>query len=180
MAFPVVVGLSQAGKEQLIEERSAEIRTLLGNGIAICLPDVRGTGETCPDFSRTPQSEATAISAFELMLGQTLFGARLRDLLGVLRYLSTRGDIVSQNMVIWGDSFAPTNPRDVADSLVDDEETPHQSEPLGGLLALFRGLCLDEVRIVVARGMIANYQSVLGDRFCYIPHDAIVPGAGGG
>lgn len=33
------------------------------------------------------------------------------------------------------------------------------------------------MRAVVARGMIAGYQSVLRDRFCYIPYDAIVPGA---
>jgi hypothetical protein len=79
-------------------------------------------------------------------------------------------------MAIWGESFAPTHPRDLADPLIDDGETPYQSEPLGGLLALFGGLYLDEIRIVVARGMIAGYQSVLGDRFCYIPHDVIVPG----
>jgi hypothetical protein len=45
------------------------------------------------------------------------------------------------------------------------------------LLALFGALYEDSVHSVVARRTLAGYQSVLRDRFCYIPHDAIVPGA---
>jgi len=173
---PVVVAVSQGGKRKFLSERSEEIAALLKAGIAVCLPDVRGTGETSPGDSRKRQSEATAISGTELMLGGTLLGARLRDLRSVLRYLRTRcrGDAC---FGLWGDSFAPTNPPNFSDPLIGEGESPHQSEPLGGLLALFGALYENDVCAVVMRGMIAGYQSVIRDGFCYIPHDVIVPGA---
>ncbi|MCZ6677379.1 MAG: acetylxylan esterase [Candidatus Poribacteria bacterium] len=182
--LPLVVGLSQHGKEQFMRERAAEIAEVLEKGAAVCLPDVRGTGETSPNGSRERQSEATSISATELMLGQTLLGSRLRDLRSVFRYLRKRDDLDSQRLALWGDSFAPTNPTDLVDPLIPGRysrssvagESPHQSEPLGGLLALF-GALYEEAHVVVARGTIAGYQSVLRNQFCYIPHDAIVPGA---
>ena len=175
--FPVVVALAQEGKDRFLKERSEEIAELLRNDIAVFLPDVRGTGETSPNSSRERQSEATSIAATELMLGQTLLGSRLRDLRSVLQYLRTRSELDTQRIALWGDSFAPTNPPHFSDPLIDDGDSPHQSEPLGGLLALFGALYEENIRAVVARGMIAGYQSVLRDRFCYIPYDAIVPGA---
>jgi len=176
-AFPIVVALSQEGGGKFLSERTEEISTLLTEGVALCLPDVRGTGETSPNASRERQSEATAISATEWMLGQTLLGARLRDVRSVLRYLRTRSEVDTQRIALWGDSFAPTNYPDFSDPLIGEGESPHQSEPLGGLLALFGALYEDDVCAVVARRTIAGYQSVLRDRFCYVPHDAIVPGA---
>ena len=174
---PVVVALAQGAKGKFLKGRSEEIAELLNKGIAVYLPDVRGTGETKPDSSREHQSEATSISATEWMLGQTLLGSRLRDVRSVLRYLHTRSEVDVQSMALWGDSFAPTNSPDFSDPLIDEGESPHQSEPLGGMLALFGALYEESVRAIVARGMIAGYGSVLRDRFCYVPHDAIVPGA---
>jgi len=175
--FSVVVALAQEGKDRFLKERSEEIAELLSNGIAVYLPDVRGTGETSPNSSRGRQSEATSISATELMLGQTLLGSRLRDLRSVLRYLRTRSEVDVQRIALWGDSFAPTNPPNFSDPLIDESESPHQSEPLGGLLALFGALYEENICAVVARRTLAGYQSVLRDRFCYVPYDAIVPGA---
>jgi hypothetical protein len=172
----IVVGLAQAGKEKFLTERAGEISALLKNGVAVCLPDVRGTGETAPAGSRGRQSEATAISATELMLGGTLLGARLRDVRAVLKYLRTRRRGEGR-FGLWGESFSPTNPLSFADPLIDGDESPHQSEPLGGLLALFGGLYEDDICAAAARGMIAGYQSVLRNRFCYLPHDVVVPGA---
>jgi len=174
---PAVVALAQGAKGKFLKGRSEEIAELLNKGIAVYLPDVRGTGETKPDSSRERQSEATSISATEWMLGQTLLGSRLRDVRSVLRYLHTRSEVDVQSMALWGDSFAPTNSPDFSDPLIDEGESPHQSEPLGGMLALFGALYEESVRVIVARGMIAGYGSVLRDRFCYVPHDAIVPGA---
>ncbi|MFQ6040596.1 MAG: hypothetical protein ACE5PV_07045 [Candidatus Poribacteria bacterium] len=175
--LPVVVALAQEGKDGFLRERSEEISELLNRDIAVCLPDVRGTGETSPNDSRERQSESTYISATELMLGQTLLGSRLRDVRSVLRYLRTRSELNAQKIALWGDSFAPTNPPNFSDPLIGEEYSPHQSEPLGGLLALFGALYEEDVCAVVARGMLAGYQSVLCDRFCYVPHDVIVPGA---
>jgi hypothetical protein len=173
---PVVVGVSQEGKGRFRDECTGEIAALLTNGVAVCLPDVRGTGETRPDGSRARQSGATSLSATELMLGGTMLGARLRDLRSVLRYLRTRREVTGQ-VALWGESFAPTNPAGFADPLMDGEEQPAQSEPLGGLLTLFGALYEDGVCAAVARGTLAGYQSLLRDRHCYVPHDAVVPGA---
>jgi hypothetical protein len=42
--FPVVLALAQNGKEAFLSKRGAELATLLGRGVAVCLADVRGTG----------------------------------------------------------------------------------------------------------------------------------------
>ncbi len=175
--IPVVVALAQEGKDRFLKERGADIAGLLRKGIAVYLTDVRGTGETSSGSSREYQSEATSISATELMLGQTLLGSQLRDVRSVLRYLRTRSELDVQRTALWGDSFARANPTDFGDPLIGEDESPHQSAPLGGLLALLGALYEDDVCSVVARGMIAGYQSVLRDIFCYVPYDAIVPGA---
>jgi hypothetical protein len=191
----VVVAFSQQGKEHFLRERAGEIAALVAGGVTVCLPDLRGTGETCPPVSRELRGEATAISATEWMLGQTLLGSRLRDLRSVLRYLRTRPDADAARFALWGDSFAPMNlagdrrPTGFPDPLLGEEEPPGrqadgrptdtvvQSEPLGGLLALFGALVEDGIAAVAVRGSLAGYLSVLGDAYCYVPHDAIVPGA---
>jgi dienelactone hydrolase len=173
----VVVAFAQHGTEWFLRERAGEIAALVAGGAAVCLPDLRGTGETAPVGARGFQSEATAHSATEWMLGQTSLGSRLRDLRSVLRYLRTRPDADPARFALWGDSFAPVNPPGFPDPLLGEEEPPAQSEPLGGLLALFGALFEEGTAAVVARGTQAGYQSVLGDAYCYVPHDAIVPGA---
>jgi dienelactone hydrolase len=173
----VVVAFSQQGKAPFLHERAGEIATLVEGGAAVCLPDLRGTGETCASVSREPRGGATAISATEWMLGQTLLGSRLRDLRSVRRYLRTRPDTDAARFALWGDSFAPANAPGFPDPLLGEEEPPGQSEPLGGLLALFGALYEDGIAAVAVRGNLAGYLSVLGDSYCYVPHDAIVPGA---
>ena len=174
---PVVISLSQFGGTQFLHEHAAAITALLAGGVAVCLPDVRGTGETSPGGARDRQTEATSLSATELMLGGTLLGARLRDLRAVLAYLRTRADVDFARVALWGDSFAPVNPPGFTDPLIGEGVPPHQSEPLGGLLALFGALFEPDVKAVLARGLFAGFYSLLGDVFCYVPHDAVVPGA---
>ena len=111
------------------------------------------------------------------MLGQTLLGSRLRDLRSVLRYLRTRPDLDPARFALWGDSFAPVNPPDLRDPLLGEGEPPNQSEPLGGLLALLGALYEEGIAVVAARNTLPGYLSVLADAYCYVPHDAIVPGA---
>jgi hypothetical protein len=79
---------------------------------------------------------------------------------------------------LWGDSFAPVNPSDRNLAVPwDAERLPDQAEPLGGLLALFGALFEDQVQAVYAQGGLAGYHSLLQSPFCYVPHDAVVPGA---
>src|SRR5262249_23036922 len=103
---PVVVGVAQAGKAAVLKQRADIIAELLEKGTAVCLADVRGTGETQPGSGRGRTSSATAIAASELMLGQTLVGSRLRDLRSVLAHLRQRPDLDSKRILLWGDSFA--------------------------------------------------------------------------
>jgi hypothetical protein len=176
---PVVVALAQAGKQAFFKARPEAIAELLNGGAAVCLVDVRGTGETRPaDDSRRYNGSGTRLSATEWVLGQTLVGSQLRDVRTVLRYLRSRTDLDAGRMAMWGDSFATPNPADAKLAVpLDAEKLPAQAEPLGGLLALFGALFEKDVRVVYVQGGLTGYQALLQGPFCYVPHDATVPGA---
>jgi dienelactone hydrolase len=176
---PAVVAFAQGGKGEFLRKRSDEIAALLKGGAIVCLPDLRGTGETRPGSSRGRGSEATDVSASELMLGRTLVGLRVRDLRSTLRYLRSRADVdPGGGIALWGDSFADPNPPDRRFAVpLELDDSPRLAEPMGGLVALLGGLFEDEVRAVHVRGGLANYRSLLESPFVYVPHDAIVPGA---
>ncbi|OAI47225.1 hypothetical protein AYO44_09910 [Planctomycetaceae bacterium SCGC AG-212-F19] len=174
----VVVAFAQDGKQAFLKQRADGIAELLQNGVAVCLPDLRGTGETNPGGGRGRQSTATSIAATELMAGRTLLGLRLRDLRSVLAYLRTRPELDPLNVALWGDSFAAPNAADVrVDVPWDAEKLPGQSEPMGALLALFGALYEPNVRAIYSQGGLAGFRSVLKSQFCYVPQDVIVPGA---
>ena len=173
-----VLAVAQGGKTQFLVGRENEILNLVRHGIAVCLPDVRGTGEVAATSSRLPGAMEFAVT--ELMLGGTLPGAQLRDLRTVFHYLKSRPDIDADRIALWGDSFAPTNPDDFAfDQSEMQEHGPfpqHQAEPLGSLLVLLAGLYEDSVTAIAARGGLVSFLSVLEDRFSHIPEDVVIPG----
>jgi dienelactone hydrolase len=177
---PVVVGLAEGGKETFLSVRSGDIERLLKSGVAVCLPDVRGTGETSPDFRRDPDGEEIMRAVDENMLGETLVGRRLKDVRTVLVYLRQRKDLDSARVALWGESLVPLNSsRIVLDELQHWQVGPQiqqQAEPLGGLLALLGALYEGNVRTIAVRGGLASYSSVLDDAFAYVPGDVIVPG----
>jgi hypothetical protein len=177
---PVIVAVSESGKELFLEKRDQEIQALVAGGSAVCLPDVRATGELTPDGRRDPDGDEGMKANTVLMMGDTLLGERLRDLRSVINYLKTRTDIDSKRIGLWGDSFEPPNPPKV---LLN--ETPqwqigpqiqHHAEPLGGLLALLGALYQSEVNTVAVRGGLVSFSSVLDSNFTYVPQDVIVPG----
>jgi cephalosporin-C deacetylase-like acetyl esterase len=183
--LPVVLAFAQGGKEAFLTQRRDDIATLLEKGVIVCLADVRGTGETADGINFAVGREAmsapsASLAATELMLGTTALGQRLKDARTVVHYLTSRDDVDSKQLVLWGDSFVPTNPREgLLDQSVGQEPGPqilHQSDPLGSLLVLLTALYENNVRAVAAHGGLVSYLSVLGDRFCYVPQDVIVPG----
>jgi dienelactone hydrolase len=186
---PVVIGVAQHGKQEFLRHRADGIAELLKSGVAVCLPDVRGTGETmCDGDRRGPPagfyktvlatSNGTLLANEDLMLGRTLLGDRLRDLRNVLRYLKGRNDLDSTRLALWGESFAPVNGDKVPVEVPwDAEKLPAQSEPLGGLLALFGALYEDGVVAVSINGGLTSYANLTHSQFCHVPHDVIVPGA---
>ncbi len=175
---PAVLAIAADGKERFLSVRSEEVMSLLGNGIAVCLPDLRGIGELAETQSRGPDSMGLAASEF--MLGDTLLGARLKDTRTVFRYLASRPDIDPARIALWGESLAEMN----ADDFAFDQsyqQTPgefvqHQAEPMGALLALLTGLYEDRVAAVAARGGLISFLSLLEDRFSHVPQDVVVPG----
>jgi cephalosporin-C deacetylase-like acetyl esterase len=177
-SVPVVIGLAQEGKQGFLKHRADMIAGLLKQGVAVCLPDVRGTGETRPGNDRGRRSAATEISSTEWMLGQTLVGSRLRDVRSVILALKSEKEIDTKRIALWGDSFAPVNDKEFNAAVpLDADKLPPQSEPLGGLLALFGALYEDKVQAAYVLGGLVSYHSVLESRFCYVPHDAMIPGA---
>ena len=175
---PVVIGLAQEGKAGFLRHRADLIARLLKGDVALCLPDVRGTGETRSGLARGRMSEDTSLSSSELMLGETMLSARLRDLRGVVHYLRTRRDFDARRLAVWGDSFAPPNaPAQDLKLPYGIREEAATSEPLGGLLALLLGLYEEDVRAVYVRGGLVGFQSALSSPFLYLPHDVAIPGA---
>jgi dienelactone hydrolase len=174
---PAVLALAQEGKSGFLAYRGPEIAKLLEQGIAVCLFDVRGTGELTRRAVRSPG--AMGFAANELMLGNTLLGARLKDTRTVFRYLASRPDIDPKRIALWGDSFGAVNPRDMLfDKSMNQPGGPEipQAEPLGSLLALMTALYEPEAAAVVMRRGLISFLSGFDDRFLYVPLDVIVPG----
>lgn len=176
--LPVVVALAQEGRQRFLKERAGAIAELLEGGVAVCLPDLRGMGESHPGGGRGRGSTGTSLSATEQILGGTLLGARLHDLRTVLAWLRGRADVDGAKIALWGDSFAPVNPpeRNLAVPL-DADPFPPSAEPGGGLLAMLGALFDDDIRAVHVHGSLAGYAALLDSQFFYVPHDVIVPGA---
>lgn len=169
----LIVVCAQSGKQNLLQARESQYTSLLEHGISICLPDLRGTGETAPDANRGFRSLASSQAATELMLGHTMLGKRLYDLQSVLQFCETQ----FPNISLWGDSLAQTNPPNFADPLINESPTPNPSEPLGGLLAILCALFRNDIQAVVASGLFTDFASFFENIFCYVPHDIVVPNA---
>lgn len=170
----VVIGIAQEGKAGFIKHRAETIAEILKHKCAVCLVDLRGTGETAND-GRGRQSGATGYSATLLMHGQTLPGVQLQELTAVMNALSSLG---YKSMALWGDSFV--EPNDPKSNLVVPWEAgkmPRQSEPMGPLLALLGGeFGGDKVKAVYIRNGLVSNRSMLDSPFCWFPHDAVIPG----
>ncbi|HJZ59953.1 MAG TPA: hypothetical protein VKE74_33735 [Gemmataceae bacterium] len=176
---PVVVMIAQAGKAAFLKERGDAIAVFLKAGVAVCLVDVRGTGETRPgDGSPGRSGSRTSISQTNLILGQPLLGSQLRDLRTVIRWLQARKDIDGKQLAVWGDSFAPTNPKDFNPAVpLDAPDLPNYAEPGAALLARLAAGFPDGVKLYCARGGLFHEVESLASPYLYVPHDAIVPGA---
>jgi dienelactone hydrolase len=172
-----VVGVAQGGKQEFLKKCSSDLSALLQGGVAVCLPDLRGTGETRPGDGRGRGSESTSIAATELMLGRTLLGLRIRDLRSVLQYLRGRPELDPKRLALWGDSFAPVNPPERRVEVpLDADGQPQLAEPLGGLAALFAMHLEKDVPAAYTRGGLTSYRSILETPFLAVPYDAMLPG----
>ncbi len=174
---PIVVAVAQDGHRGFLRHRATTLARLIEDGVTVCLPDLRGTGDTAlADTGRGRTSEATDLSASYLMLGRPLLGQRLRDLRSVVRYLRSPEGGGTGRIALWGDSFAPPNASDARMEVPSGADPwPTQSEPMGGIVVLLAGLFEPDVVAVSSNGGLGSYQSIVESPFCYLPYDVIVP-----
>jgi len=158
----------------------SEIESLLKGGVAVCLPDLRATGETSADARHDPQSAESIHANTVLTLGDTLVGLRLKDARTVVAYLGSREELDAQRIGVWGDSLVPTNP-----AKLTLNELPHwqigpqieqQAEPLGGVIGLLAALYEPSIRAVALNGGLVSFASILDETYSYVPQDVVVPG----
>ncbi len=173
--LPVVLAVAQGGKDLFLCKRAQEVSDLLARNVAVCLVDVRGSGETSPGGDRYWYSSAVDTASVELMLGQTILGSKVRDLRSVLAYLRTRADIDAKRVAVWGESFAPVNAPTFVDPPMKTDNSALQAEPLGATAALLLALYEDDVKAVIARGGLTGYASLFDGPACNIVSDMIVP-----
>jgi dienelactone hydrolase len=173
----IVVAIAEEGKQRFLNARADEVARLLQSRIAVCIPDLRATGETDPDGDPGRHKKTTDLSSTDLMLGQPMVGSRLRDLRAVLRYLRTRPELDAARLALWGDSVSPVNEAPFDDQPESADKWPREVKPLGGLMALLGALFEDDVRAVLVRRGLVAFEAALAGHFCYIPHDSVVPGA---
>jgi dienelactone hydrolase len=175
--LPVVIALADSGKQKFLTARSDAVSTWLEAGCAVCLPELRGFGETSAGGSHGPRNIDTTLSCRDQVLGQTLLGSRLRDLRSVLQFLRARRDL-DEKISLWGDSLAALNPSERSEVVPYGIDNPNvEAEPSSGLLVLLTALFEDNVNTVYTRGTFASFRSLLDSQFLYIPHDSVVPGA---
>jgi len=170
---PVVIAFCVEGKAKLLGEHTQAIEALLKAGVAVCLPDLRGMGETRAGSGRGRSSAATAIAYSEQMLGTTTLGQQTRDLLSIIEYLASRPDINGQRIALWGESFTEAN-KGVVEVPHDAEKAPIIGEPGPGMIALIASVFDKRAKAVLARGSV----DLIGapETFMLIPHDTVVPG----
>jgi cephalosporin-C deacetylase-like acetyl esterase len=175
---PAVVAVAQGGKAGFLKHRADEIAALLADGVAVCLADLRGTGDTRSGDGVGRTSPLTSLSATSLMLGRPLPGVRVRELRSVLAWLRGRSDVDPGRLALWGDSFAPANGPGVrVDVPYDAPKFPDVSHPMGAMTVLLTALYEPGLKAVYARGGLESWASVLKSPFLHVPHDAFVPGA---
>lgn len=172
---PVVVMVAQAGKAGFFKERADALNAFLKAGVAVCLVDVRGTGELKPGSGADRGSSRTTVSQTNLILGQPLIGSQLRDLRTVIQGLRRHESLDGTRIGVWGDSFVKVNPKEVNLRVPLDVDGPAISEPVGDHLALLAGMWdLPPIDAIYARGGV-QFSSLFSGPYLALPHDAVVP-----
>ncbi len=171
-AKEVVVAFALEGKAGFLKHHAETISLLLKNGVSVCLPDLRGTGELRTfGEGRGRTSASTSVSATLEMHGRAVCGQQLFDLQCVLAMVAKHN---YRKAALWGESFAA--PHVGRDSPYDVAKPPRLGEPGAALLALHaaRGLPALKPCAVCARGSVTRTDALLKSPFLHLPHDAIV------
>lgn len=184
--FPLVICLSQEGKNVFFQKREQEIKSFVNKGYAVAIVDVRGIGETEVTSFRLPESDTATLGLNLCQMQDSLLGRRIKDTKTIIKVLSTLPHILKDNITLWGEGFSEPNGKE--GDIFKFEETGFRQagpggkrlcEPLGMNLALLTPLLLDpefKVKRVIARGGLISYESILNDFYYYLPSDTFIPG----
>ena len=175
---PMVIGFAQEGNLRLRRERRPLIRSLLGQGIVVCLTELRGIGDgRHGELYRGRISPSAGVAATSLMLGESLLSSRVRDLRTVMAYLRNREDVDQNRIGLWGDSLAAPNGVESELAIpLDATPYPERGEPLGGVAALLAALYEPHIQAVYVHGGLMSYATLLYEPFVYQPADSIIRG----
>ncbi len=173
---PLVVAFGQGGPRAFLKQRSAELARLLAEGTAVALVDLGGMSNQPSGPGRGRQSAATSVASSEQMLGGTMLGRYLGQLLRTVTRLRKVKGLDPERITLWGESFAPVNAADARLEVPLELPQPHLAEPMGATVALLAALFDDKIHAVRVRGGLVGYSSLLGSPFCHVPYDVVVPG----
>ena len=173
--YPLVIGIAHDGKGRMANEHAEAIANLVNSGVAVCLPDLRGMGETRLGNARGRSSSATAINASEMMLGSSTMSGQLEDLLAIIKVTSKRPDVDGTRIGLWGESFAPMNHFQLI-AVPHDAPTPALiGEPAAGLLVQIAVSIDGKTQAILTRRTI---ETLHPEEHRYLPGDFVVPGMG--
>ena len=177
-SLPIVLAFSHRGRHQLLTSHADRFAHWISSGVAVCIVDVRATGEGQVSSGRGRTSSSTGVSSSLLMLNDPLLAGQLRDVRTVLRWLETRADIDSQRLIVWGDSSSATATSEQLGTMPrdDDAALPPNCETNAALLALLLALYDDPIASVCISGGLASFVDAMDPQQVRIPHDCVVPG----
>jgi dienelactone hydrolase len=121
---PILLFLSDHGKESLIEEKEI-VSAVLREGVSILAVDLRGTGETAPGKEGY---------FWDFLAGKPISGQRVNDVLSVVTWLGSKG-FQLENIRIWAQGL----------SGLWAAVACTQLEPLGGLVLENTLVCFEDV-----------------------------------
>lgn len=159
---PAILFVNSAGKSAgrtLGEGRDASYRwdpqVMVEAGYIVMAPDLRGWGESAPRHPMNPGSSGYSIqyqtAQRALLVGKTLVGMQVDDLLRSFDYLASRPDVDPERISLFGKGD-------------------------GGTVALYAGALEPRIRKVVAEGSLSSYLSVARWKFHENLERIIVPG----
>ena len=101
---PLIIVLEPGGRGAWHEGELYD--SLAARGCVVCAPDLRNTGDLTPEFGRGAARHARPHNSDEdyawasFILGGTLVGQKVTDLLAVIRGLRTRADLRSRRLLV--------------------------------------------------------------------------------
>lgn len=151
---PAIIYVHEEGKDHEADEGEL-IQTLVEEGYMVFAPDVRGVGETRSDDAVGQSYPRMGVEGHHFyaygMLGESLLGRRVFDVLRLLDLIGLREDVDQNRISIAGAG-------------------------MGGLLALFAGALDLRISAVACEGMPLSYKSIATtEYYCHHPR-LFIPG----